>query len=87
MAVENLKTNLITTASDFQRKAAKVMADAADCEQPVAVLSHSKLMGYYVPASVVQKVSKSSDVTVADISIARKLMSKYSDRLESLSKR
>ncbi len=88
MSVEHLKTDLITTAGEFRREPSKTIRISKQEKKPVAILNHSKLSGYFVPAECLEEDSEMPQkVTKSDIELAKDLMAKYSKQIESLGDR
>ena len=88
MSVEHLKTDLITTAGEFWREPSKTIKIAKQAKKPVAILNHSKLSGYFVPAECLEDDQKTQQrVTKSDIELAKDIMTRYSRQIESLGDR
>ena len=85
--MESLTTNLIASSSDFRRQQQAIVDEAKAKGQAVAILSHSKLTGYFVPAECVEVIDNAESLSMGDLALAKALMEKHRKQLDSLSKR
>ena len=85
--MENLTTNLIASSSDFRRQQQAIVDQAKEKGQAVAILNHSRLTGYYVPAECVEINDNPVSLESGDLALAKALMGQHKEQLESLGKR